>query len=56
MSDQYVTDNFPTIKAPLKTWPIMPADAYIGLSGEVVRTLEPHTEFDPAALRDSIPR
>ena len=46
MIDQYVTDNFPTIKA----WPIMPADAYIGLSGEVVRTIEPHTEADPAAL------
>ena len=50
MSDQYVTDNFPTINAPLKAWPIMPADAYIGLSGEVVRTVEPHTESDPAAL------
>ena len=50
MSNQNVTDNFPTIIAPLKAWPIMPADAYIGLSGEVVRTLEPHTQSDPAAL------
>ena len=46
MLNQNVTDIFPTIKA----WPIMPADAYIGLSGEVVRTIEPHTEADPAAL------
>jgi hypothetical protein len=44
MSVQYVTDNFPTINAPLT------ADAYIGLSGDVVRTVEPHTESDPAAL------
>ena len=50
MIDQYVTDNLPTIIAPLKAWPVMPADAYIGLSGEVVRTLEPHTESDPVAL------
>jgi len=28
MLDQYVTDNFPTVKAPLEAWPIMPADAY----------------------------
>jgi hypothetical protein len=46
MIDQYVAHNFPTIKA----WPMMPADAYIGLSGKVVRTIEPHTEADPAAL------
>jgi hypothetical protein len=46
MLNQNVTDIFPTIKA----WPIMPADAYIGLSGEVVRTIEPHTESDAVAL------
>ena len=50
MIDQYVADNFPTIIAPLKAWPILSADAYVGLSGEVVRTLEPHTESDPVAL------
>jgi Protein of unknown function (DUF3987) len=47
MSAQYVTDNFPTVK---EAWPVMPADAYIGLSGEVARTIEPHTESDPVAL------
>ena len=47
MIDQYVTDNLPTIK---EAWPTMPAEAYVGLSGEVVRTLEPHTESDPVAL------
>ena len=47
MIDQYVTDNLPTIK---EAWPTMPAEAYVGLPGEVVRTLEPHTESDPVAL------
>ena len=47
MIDQYVADNFPTIK---EAWPVMPADAYIGLSGEVVHTIGPHTESDPVAL------
>jgi hypothetical protein len=28
----------------------MSADAYVGLAGEVVRTIEPHTESDSAAL------
>jgi hypothetical protein len=50
MLNQNVTDIFPTIKAPLKAWPIMPADAYMGFPGEVMRTLEPHTESDPVAL------
>ena len=50
MIDQYVTDNFPTIIAPLKAWPTLSADAYVGLSGEVVRTIERHTESDPVAL------
>ena len=34
--------------APL--WPIMAPDAYHGVVGEIVRTLEPHTEADPAAI------
>ncbi len=50
MPDRYVVDNFPIIEASLKAWPIMPADAYIGLSGDVMRTIEPHTESDPVAL------
>jgi hypothetical protein len=55
MSNQNVTDNFPTIKAPLKAWPIMPAAAYMALPGEVVRTIEPHTEYEllPGGLRGS---
>ena len=39
------------IKAANTPWPKAPSgDAYYGLAGEVVRTLEPHTESDPAAL------
>jgi hypothetical protein len=50
MINQNVTDNFPTVKAPLQEWSVMPAEAYVGLSGEVVRTIEPHTESDPVGL------
>jgi hypothetical protein len=50
MLNQNVTENFPTVEAPLQEWPVMPAEAYVGLSGEVVRTIEPHTESDPVAL------
>ena len=55
MIDQYVTDHFPTVIAPLEAWPTLPADAYIGLPGEVVRTIEPYADFDFLAhLRQSL--
>jgi hypothetical protein len=31
-------------------WPMMSDDAYHGLAGDVVRTIEPHTEADPVAI------
>ena len=31
-------------------WPVMNDAAYYGLAGEVVRTIEPHSEADPVAL------
>jgi hypothetical protein len=31
-------------------WPIMHEAAYYGLAGEVVRTIEPHSEADPVAI------
>jgi hypothetical protein len=31
-------------------WPIMDDAAYYGLAGDVVRTIAPHTEADPAAI------
>jgi hypothetical protein len=31
-------------------WPVLDAAAYHGLPGDVVRTIEPHTEADPVAL------
>lgn len=31
-------------------WPIMDGAAYYGLAGEIVRTIAPHSEADPAAL------
>jgi hypothetical protein len=49
MIDQYVTDHFPTAIAPKEAWPTMPADAYMGLPGEVMRTIEPHAESDLVA-------
>jgi hypothetical protein len=35
---------------PIDTWPVMPEPAYHGLVGDVVRTIEPHTEADPNAI------
>ena len=36
---------------PLPEWPTPPGpDAYYGLAGDIVRTIEPETEADPAAL------
>jgi hypothetical protein len=31
-------------------WPVMDGAAYYGLAGEIVRTIAPHSEADPAAL------
>lgn len=31
-------------------WPVLADDAYYGLAGEIVRTIEPETEADPAAI------
>jgi len=31
-------------------WPAIAPDAYYGLAGEIVHTIEPHTESDPVAL------
>ena len=31
-------------------WPVIDEAAYHGLAGEVMRTIEPHTEADPVAI------
>jgi len=31
-------------------WPVMHEAAYCGLAGEVVRSIEPHSEADPVAF------
>jgi hypothetical protein len=33
-----------------KVWPILGEDAHYGFAGDVVRTLDPHTEADPVAV------
>jgi bifunctional DNA primase/polymerase-like protein/primase-like protein/uncharacterized protein DUF3987 len=33
-----------------KAWPVLSPQALHGLAGEIVRTIEPHTESDPAAI------
>jgi hypothetical protein len=38
------------IRASILTWPVLDKVAYYGLAGEVVNTLLPNTEADPAAL------
>lgn len=35
-------------------WPILAEEGYYGLVGEIVRTIEPHTEADPVALLVSL--
>jgi signal transduction histidine kinase len=35
---------------PTETWPEMDAAAYHGLAGEVVNTIDPHTESDRVAI------
>lgn len=37
-----------------RPWPVLHPDALYGLAGDVVRTLEPETESDPAALLFSL--
>jgi hypothetical protein len=32
------------------SWPVMPEEAFHGLAGSIVRTIEPNTESDPAGL------
>jgi transposase len=36
--------------AAVDDWPVIDAAAYHGLAGDVVRTIEPHSEADPVAL------
>jgi hypothetical protein len=33
-----------------KPWPVLDSVAYLGLPGDVVRAIEPHTEADPVAI------
>jgi hypothetical protein len=33
-----------------RAWPVLPSVALQGLAGDVVRTIEPHSEADPAAI------
>ena len=41
---------FDTPKSKSRTFPMMAEEAYIGLPGEIVQMIEPHTESDPNAL------
>ena len=51
-------DKAPVLRQPLPPrsapqsleWPTMDQAAYYGLAGDVVRTIEPHSEADPVAL------
>lgn len=40
----------PEPSAVADTWPAIAPDAYHGLAGHVVRSIEPHTESDPVAI------
>ncbi len=46
---------FSSFSAYSATWPEPLADeAFYGLAGDIVRTIEPHTEADPAALAKAL--
>src|SRR2546426_957437 len=36
--------------SPAAGWPTPPTDAFYGLAGDIVRTVEPHSEADPVAV------
>jgi hypothetical protein len=42
-----ISEPHPKVEKP---WPKMDENAYLGLAGDVVRTIEPHSESDPVAL------
>jgi hypothetical protein len=45
------SDAQPVVPHPAEpAWPAMDNNAYHGLAGDVVRTIEPHTESDPVAI------
>jgi Protein of unknown function (DUF3987) len=51
----HAAENAPTeaqrLPASVRSWPeLLEEPAFHGLAGEIVRTIEPHTEADPAAL------
>lgn len=51
MSDAAALDKVSGIEEePSDTWPIIDQAAFYGLAGDVVRTIEPHTEADPIAI------
>jgi hypothetical protein len=38
------------LSPPVRDFPLMPREAFIGLPGDIVRIVEPHTESDPVGL------
>jgi hypothetical protein len=52
IEDEY--ERIETPQATTRPWPTLHDDALYGLAGDVVRTLEPETESDPAALLFSL--
>lgn len=38
------------IQLPKNPWPILAEEAYYGLAGEIVKTIEPYSEADPVAI------
>jgi len=47
---QDIIDSATAARQAARPWPVLHEDALYGLPGRIVRTLEPHTEADPAAM------
>lgn len=50
MPEPAAGDGLGHASAPSVEWPTMDEAAYHGLAGEIVKTIEPHSEADPVAL------
>src|SRR5438128_1832575 len=48
--DHHVPPQTATALPPPDGWPVLDEAALIGLPGDIVKVIEPHTEADPVAL------
>jgi hypothetical protein len=50
LHDSAAFNSFNSLNSCPPPWPVLAPEAYYGLAGQIVRTIEPHSEADPVAL------